>query len=112
MLATMLTVMFFVVRAAEQLGSGWFRQQPVPYMVYQPLPWQVQYVSQNRRGSKVDEKDGGSRRNSAGDSNKGSSSGVNGQWSGLGPASPEKAAVTIQTQYRKYQQRKQKGSKH
>ncbi|XP_069039170.1 uncharacterized protein [Lepisosteus oculatus] len=108
MLATMLTVMYFMVRAAEQVGSGWLRPDPLPYMVYQPLPWQVQNVSQNRRGSRVDEREGGSQRDPApGGHRKGSGSRQNGQWHAGAPASPEKAAVTIQTQYRKYQQRKQ-----
>uniref|UniRef100_W5MI20 Secreted protein n=1 Tax=Lepisosteus oculatus TaxID=7918 RepID=W5MI20_LEPOC len=133
MLATMLTVMYFMVRAAEQVGSGWLRPDPLPYMVYQPLPWQVQNVSQNRRGSRVDEREGGSQRDPApgghrkvkdaeatcgaalsvpslrfvSDANSGSGSRQNGQWHAGAPASPEKAAVTIQTQYRKYQQRKQ-----
>ncbi|XP_051787586.1 uncharacterized protein LOC114656896 [Erpetoichthys calabaricus] len=103
MLATLMTMLFFVVRAVEQLGTGLLREEPVPYLVYQPLPWQIQYVSQNRRGSRVDEKDscvaGGSKYSST----------MNGQWPVR--SSPERAALTIQTQYRKYQQRKQNDNK-
>ncbi|MBN3315467.1 STXB protein, partial [Atractosteus spatula] len=54
------------------------------------------------------EREGGSQRDPApGGHRKGSGSRQNGQWHAGAPASPEKAAVTIQTQYRKYQQRKQ-----
>ncbi|KAK6469117.1 hypothetical protein HHUSO_G32528 [Huso huso] len=113
MLATLMTVLFFVVRTMEQLTAGLFREEPQPYLVYQPLPWQVQCVSQNRRGSRLDEKDGSSRHCSAGGVRR-TSSNVNGELPRPSHtiASPEKAAVMIQTQYRKYQQRKQKGPKH
>lgn len=39
-----------------QIGVRFARQQdPLPYMVSQPLPWQVHSVSHSRRSSKVDE---------------------------------------------------------
>ncbi|KAI1903872.1 hypothetical protein AGOR_G00031690 [Albula goreensis] len=112
MLATMLMVMYLVGRTVERLGVRWTRPDAVPYMVSQPLPWQVQYVSQNRRGSRVDEADGQTqwRRNSRGLCQQ-SWSPDNGQSASASSHSPDKAAATIQTQYRKYQQRKQKDSK-
>lgn len=39
-----------------QIGSRFTRQEdPVPYMVSQPLPWQVHSVSHSRRSSKAEE---------------------------------------------------------
>lgn len=39
-----------------QIGVRFARQQdPLPYMVSQPLPWQVHSVSHSRRSSKADE---------------------------------------------------------
>lgn len=39
-----------------QIGERFARQQdPVPYMVSQPLPWQVHSVSHSRRSSKAEE---------------------------------------------------------
>lgn len=44
------TLLFF------QIGVRFARQQdPLPYLVSQPLPWQVHSVSHSRRSSKVDE---------------------------------------------------------
>ncbi|XP_051521101.1 uncharacterized protein LOC127421917 isoform X2 [Myxocyprinus asiaticus] len=98
MLVTMLTAIYMMVRVAEQLGIRWVRQpEPLPYMVSQPLPWQVHNVSQGRRRSRTEESEG-HRRNSIGVYRKKSSS-------------PDKAASTIQNQYRKYQQKKQKDHK-
>ncbi|CAM4551151.1 unnamed protein product [Leuciscus chuanchicus] len=106
MLVTMLTVMYMLVRAGEQLGVRWLREQePLPYLVSQPLPWQVHNVSHSRRGSRTEEF-GGQRRNSLGVYRKHSSSS-----NGHTGASPDKAASTIQNQYRKYQQKKQKDHK-
>ncbi|XP_064158757.1 uncharacterized protein LOC135236373 [Anguilla rostrata] len=92
MLATMLTAMYLVVRFSEQLGLRWVHSEPLPYMVAPPTPWQVHCVSQGRRSSRVDESGfeqqntgGGYRRNSA---------------------HLNKAATTIQSQYRKYHQRR------
>ncbi|XP_073674280.1 uncharacterized protein [Garra rufa] len=106
MLVTMLTAMYMMVRVAEQLGVRWVRQQePLPYMVSQPLPWQVHYVSHSRKGSRSEEFEG-QRRNSIGVYRKNSSSS-----NGHTTTSPDKAAATIQHQYRKYQQKKQKDHK-
>ncbi len=39
-----------------QIGARFAPQQdPLPYMVSQPLPWQVHSVSHSRKGSKADE---------------------------------------------------------
>lgn len=38
-----------------QLGTNLFREEPLPYLVYQPLPWQIQCVSQSRRTSRDSE---------------------------------------------------------
>ncbi|XP_041090976.1 uncharacterized protein LOC121304072 [Polyodon spathula] len=113
MLATLMTVLFLVVRTVEQLTAGLFHEELQPYLVYQPLPWQVQCVSHNRRGSRLDEKDGSSRHRSTGGVRRICSS-VSGELPRPSHtvASPEKAAVMIQTQYRKYQQRKQKDPKN
>lgn len=47
-----MTQMFFYL----QIGSRFARQEdPVPYMVSQPLPWQVHSVSHSRRSSKAEE---------------------------------------------------------
>ncbi|XP_077696096.1 uncharacterized protein LOC144278592 isoform X2 [Eretmochelys imbricata] len=51
MLATLMTALFFMVRAFGQLRTSLFHEEPLPYLVYQPLPWQVQYVTQSRRDS-------------------------------------------------------------
>uniref|UniRef100_A0A8C9RGA2 Uncharacterized protein n=1 Tax=Scleropages formosus TaxID=113540 RepID=A0A8C9RGA2_SCLFO len=104
MLATMLTAMYLMVRVAEQFGLRWVRQERLPYMVSQPMPWQVHYVSQSRRTSRTEELDG-LRRNSGSGFRKDSSS--NTCQCPIGPSCKDKAATTIQTQYRKYQQKKQ-----
>ncbi|KAG7470834.1 hypothetical protein MATL_G00117980 [Megalops atlanticus] len=101
MLATMLTAMYLVVRVAEQLGMRWGRHEPLPYMVAQPTPWQVHRVPQSHPGSQADQVDGEGRDSGAVDS---------GCRKGLSQL--DKAATTIQTQYRKYQQRKQKNRKY
>ncbi|KFP54690.1 hypothetical protein N323_09344, partial [Cathartes aura] len=95
-----------------QLGTSLFHEEPLPYLVYQPLPWQIQCVTQSRRTSRDSEslerqKIGSSRHNSIY-----SISGEKGE-RGAGretalPDDPsEKAAVTIQTHFRRYQQQKQ-----
>lgn len=49
---TMTQTCFFYL----QIGSRFARQEdPVPYMVSQPLPWQVHSVSHSRRSSKAEE---------------------------------------------------------
>uniref|UniRef100_A0A672V8S8 Uncharacterized protein n=1 Tax=Strigops habroptila TaxID=2489341 RepID=A0A672V8S8_STRHB len=55
MLATLMTALFFMVRAFGQLGSSLFHEEPLPYLVYQPLPWQIQCVTQSRRTSRDSE---------------------------------------------------------
>uniref|UniRef100_A0A3B1IT43 Uncharacterized protein n=1 Tax=Astyanax mexicanus TaxID=7994 RepID=A0A3B1IT43_ASTMX len=95
MLVSMLTALYMMMRLAEQLGVRLVRQpDALPYMVSQPLPWQVHYVSHSRRGSKADE-----------------STSSNGQPVLVNPAFADKAAATIQHQYRKYQQKKHKDAK-
>ncbi|XP_078282995.1 uncharacterized protein LOC144608778 isoform X2 [Rhinoraja longicauda] len=86
------------------IGPSFHRQEPLRSQVYQPLPWKVQNVSRNRRSSRVDE-DGGSRRSSV-NSWKGSTArGVRGSEENIfAEFSPERAAVTIQTHYRRYQE--------
>uniref|UniRef100_A0AAY4CRC3 Uncharacterized protein n=1 Tax=Denticeps clupeoides TaxID=299321 RepID=A0AAY4CRC3_9TELE len=89
-----------LLRACLQLGVRWVRQpEPLPYMVSQPLPWQVHSVSHSRRGSRAEEV---------------SFTPANTHThTHCPPASPsvEKAAATIQHQYRKYQQKKHKENK-
>ncbi|KAG7478758.1 hypothetical protein JOB18_007433 [Solea senegalensis] len=116
MLVTMLTTMYMVVRVIESIGVRFARQQePLPYMVSQPLPWQVHSVSHSRRSSsKADEFDG-FRRNSIGVYRKNSNT-SNGTCTPsparpLSPVPVEKAAATIQTHFRKFQEKKQKNGK-
>ncbi|XP_069390405.1 uncharacterized protein [Paralichthys olivaceus] len=115
MLVTMLTAMYMMVRVVESIGVRFARQQePLPYMLSQPLPWQVHSVSHNRRSSKADEFDG-LRRNSMGVYRKNSST-SNGTCTAhvvppLSPVEVEKAAATIQTHFRKFQQKKHKNGK-
>ncbi|KAK5868654.1 hypothetical protein PBY51_009648 [Eleginops maclovinus] len=113
MLVTMLTAMYVVVKVVESIGVRFARQKdPLPYIVSQPLPWQVHSVSHSRRSSKTDEFDG-YRRNSIGVYRK-SSNASNGTCTAvpaLSPVEVEKAAATIQTHYRKFQQKKQKNGK-
>lgn len=45
----------FNVLCSTQLGHGLFHEEPLPYLVHQPLPWQVQYVTQSRRTSRDSE---------------------------------------------------------
>ncbi|XP_062241278.1 uncharacterized protein LOC133951384 isoform X1 [Platichthys flesus] len=134
MLVTMLTAMYMVVRVVESIGVRFARQQePLPYMLSQPLPWQVHSVSHSRRSSKAEEFDG-LRRNSMGVYRKNyfsmaiastslaipcvlscsDSSTSNGTAHVAPPLSPvevEKAAATIQTHFRKFQQKKHKNGK-
>ncbi|GAA6235265.1 uncharacterized protein LOC122878765 isoform X3 [Lates japonicus] len=115
MLITMLTAMYMMVRVVETIGVRFARQQdPLPYMVSQPLPWQVHSVSHSRRSSKADEFDG-YRRNSIGVYRKNSNA-SNGTCTTpsvppLSPVEVEKAAATIQTHFRKFQQKKHKNGK-
>ncbi|TRY86674.1 hypothetical protein DNTS_025794 [Danionella cerebrum] len=103
MLVSMLTVMYMLVRVVEQLGIQRVPQpESLPYLVSQPLPWQVHSVSHSRKGSRSEEFEG-QRRNSIGVYRKQSSSS-----NGHTGSSADKAAATIQNQYRKYQQKKQK----
>ncbi|XP_068174155.1 uncharacterized protein [Antennarius striatus] len=115
MLVTMLTAMYVMVRVVESIGVHFGRQEdPMPYMVSQPLPWQVHSVSHCRRSSKADEVDG-LRRNSIGVYRKNSNA-SNGTCNTtpvppLSPVEVEKAAATIQSHFRKLQQKKNKNSK-
>ncbi|CAM9862035.1 unnamed protein product [Bubo scandiacus] len=108
MLATLMTALFFAVRAFGQLGSSLFHEEPLPYLVYQPLPWQIQCVTQSRRTSRDSEKGRSSRQNSI--------YSISGEIGNVTPdasckrksfSDPEKAAVTIQTHFRRYQKQKQ-----
>ncbi|KAK5904717.1 hypothetical protein CesoFtcFv8_006252 [Champsocephalus esox] len=129
MLVTMLTAMYLVVKVVESIGVRFaWQEDSLPYIVSQPLPWQVHSVSHSRRSSKADEFDG-YRRNSIGVFRKNSSSmaiasaslailSCSGSKISNGTAAPplspvevEKAAATIQTHYRKFQQKKQKNGK-
>ncbi|KAF1394049.1 hypothetical protein PFLUV_G00022470 [Perca fluviatilis] len=136
MLVTMLTAMYMVVRVVESIGVRFARQQePLPYMLSQPLPWHVHSVSHSRRSSKADEFDG-LRRNSIGVYRKNyvsmaiasaslavpcvlscsESNASNGTCTmpavpPLSPVEVEKAAATIQTHFRKFQQKKHKNTK-
>ncbi|KFV78847.1 hypothetical protein N308_03411 [Struthio camelus australis] len=108
MLATLMTALFFAVRAFGQLGTSLFHEEPLPYLVYQPLPWQIQYVTQSRRTSRDSEKGRSSRHNSI-YSNPGQAGNETPDASSeskffLDPS--EQAAVTIQTHFRRYQQHK------
>uniref|UniRef100_A0A8C3I7A6 Secreted protein n=2 Tax=Emydidae TaxID=8476 RepID=A0A8C3I7A6_CHRPI len=106
MLATLMTALFFMVRAFGQLGTSLFHEEPLPYLVYQPLPWQVQYVTQSRRASRDCGKGGSSRHDSI-YSRKGNVVPDSSSKSECLCDPTERAAVTIQTHYRKYQQHKQ-----
>ncbi|KAM8769505.1 uncharacterized protein AB9X84_002181 isoform 1-T1 [Acanthopagrus schlegelii] len=140
MLITMLTAMYMVVRVVESIGVRFARQEdPLPYMVSQPLPWQIHSVSHSRKGSKAEEFEG-LRRNSIGVYRKkyvsmafasaslavpcalscSDSNGSNGTCCSMRAVSPvpplspvevEKAATTIQSHFRKFQQKKQKNGK-
>ncbi|KAM6044933.1 uncharacterized protein LJ206_018773 [Theristicus caerulescens] len=109
MLATLMTALFFVVRAFGQLGTSLFHEEPLPYLVYQPLPWQIQCVTQSRRTSRDSEKGRSSRHNSiySISGEKGSATPDASSEGKLFSDPSEKAAVTIQTHFRRYQQQKQ-----
>ncbi|KAM8904301.1 uncharacterized protein AB9W97_007995 isoform 3-T3 [Spinachia spinachia] len=115
MLITMLTAMYVMVRVVESIGVRFARQQdPLPYRVAQPLPWQIHSVSRSRRSSRADEFDG-FRRNSIGVYRKNSNA-SNGTCATpavppICPVEVEKAAATIQTHFRKFQQKKHKNGK-
>lgn len=115
MLITMLTAMYVIVKVVESIGAQFAQQEePLPYMVSQPLPWQVHSVSHSRRSSKAEEFDG-YRRNSIGVYRKTSNT-SNGTCGTplippLSPVEVEKAASTIQNHFRKFQQKKHKNDK-
>lgn len=111
----MLTAMYVMVKVVESISLHFERKpEPVPYMVSQPLPWQIHSVSHSRKSSRVDEFDG-LRRNSIGvyrkNSTTANANGTNGTCATplappLSPVEVEKAAATIQTHFRKFQQQK------
>ncbi|CDQ79703.1 unnamed protein product [Oncorhynchus mykiss] len=136
MIVTMLTAMYMVVRVVEKIGVLFARSDPpLPFLVTHPLPWQVHHVSQKRRSSATAECDGQTR-NSVGVFRKINSDifpnatlavavatltvpclltcdrkdSACGNGCAAAPLSPtlpvEKAAATIQNQFRKYQQKK------
>ncbi|XP_073513171.1 centrosomal protein of 164 kDa isoform X1 [Phyllobates terribilis] len=92
----------------KELGSSLFREEQAPYFTYQPLPWQVQYVSQNRRASRDQERRGSCQYTCmtypARDKN--GLKGENPQSDSSVQDATERAALTIQSHYRKYQQHK------
>uniref|UniRef100_A0A3B3QSV3 Secreted protein n=1 Tax=Paramormyrops kingsleyae TaxID=1676925 RepID=A0A3B3QSV3_9TELE len=88
MLATVLTAMYLVLRAAEQV-RGRQVKYVLPYVVSQPMPWRVHYVSQSRRSSRTDEVSTCPRVAVS-----------------VLLTSENKAAATIQTQFRRYQRKK------
>uniref|UniRef100_A0A673B160 Uncharacterized protein n=1 Tax=Sphaeramia orbicularis TaxID=375764 RepID=A0A673B160_9TELE len=90
-----LFVLLISVRFAPQ-------QDPLPYMVSQPLPWQVHSVSHSRKSSKADEV---SINKVSYHTNK------HAAVPPLSPVEAEKAAATIQTHFRKFQQKKHKNGK-
>ncbi|CAI5795511.1 uncharacterized protein LOC144325683 [Podarcis muralis] len=108
MLGTLMTALYFMVKALGQLGNSLFQEEPLPYLVHQPLPWQVQCVTPGRRASRDSGKGGCSRQNNiygvAG--RRGDSSPVSSSRSEEVSDPTERAAVTIQTHYRKYHQHK------
>uniref|UniRef100_A0A8C7XEI7 Uncharacterized protein n=1 Tax=Oryzias sinensis TaxID=183150 RepID=A0A8C7XEI7_9TELE len=56
MLITMLTAMYMMVKVVESIGTMFAPQEePLRYMVSQPLPWQVHSVSHSRKSSKAEE---------------------------------------------------------
>lgn len=92
-----------------QLGTSLFQEEPLPYLVYQPLPWQIQCVTQSRRTSRDSDRGRSSRHNSI-YSISGDKGNVTPDASSEGKffSDPsEKAALTIQTHFRRYQQQKQ-----
>ncbi|KAM4650589.1 uncharacterized protein O3C94_013307 [Discoglossus pictus] len=109
MLASLMTALFFVVRVFGKLGSSIFREEQSPYLVYQPLPWHVQYVTQNRRASRDQERRGSCQYSCtsypARDKH-GSRRAVMARKEFTEQDATERAALTIQTHYRKYQQHK------
>ncbi|MEQ2204272.1 hypothetical protein XENOCAPTIV_010706 [Xenoophorus captivus] len=115
MLITMLTAMYVMVKVVELIGVQFAQQEePLPYMISQPLPWQVHSVSHSRKTSKAEEFEG-FRRNSIGVYRKNSST-SNGTCGtplvpSLSPVEVEKAASTIQSHFRKFQQKKHKNDK-
>ncbi|CAG6003070.1 uncharacterized protein ACNS7B_015212 isoform 1-T1 [Menidia menidia] len=136
MLITMLTAMYMMVKVVESIGARFGQQEePLPYMVSQPLPWQIHSVSHSRRSSKAEEFDG-LRRNSMGvyrkkfvsmaiasttlaipcvlscsDSNASNGTCTTPVVPPLSPVEAEKAAATIQSHFRKFQQKKHNNGK-
>ncbi|XP_069752206.1 uncharacterized protein [Narcine bancroftii] len=82
---------YFSNQPLSKFGTGILWQQPLPYQVYQPLPWKVQSVS------RVD-KDRGFQRSSSVNSSKGHSTRVSVHIDHSEEPSLERAAVTIQKQ--------------
>ncbi|KAJ1190022.1 hypothetical protein NDU88_006762 [Pleurodeles waltl] len=112
MLATMMTALFFMVRAFGQLGTRLFQEERLPYVAYQPHPWQLQYVTPSRRASRDSERGTRSRQTSTTSraATRGDVGGRNTPHSSLrseeASSDPERAALIIQSHYRKYQHHK------
>ncbi|XP_078415075.1 uncharacterized protein LOC144690995 [Cetorhinus maximus] len=109
MLGTLMTVLFLVVRAVGKFGAELFQEEPPRYRVYQPLPWHLQNVSRPRKSSRVGEKGGSQRRSiipSKGITGEGTPHPLSEEKGSFTEPNSDRAAVTIQTQYRRYRQRK------
>ncbi|XP_062894809.1 uncharacterized protein LOC134341021 isoform X1 [Mobula hypostoma] len=106
MLGTLMTMLFLISRAVGQFEIGVHqRQEPRRYQVFQPLPWQLHNVSRNRKSSRADKKDSGSRRSSVNSSKASTARGMERREENICmDPSPERAAITIQKQYRRYQE--------
>ncbi|CAH2320198.1 PREDICTED: uncharacterized protein LOC105947790 [Pelobates cultripes] len=108
MLASLMTALIFVVRVVGKFGSSlFFREEHTPYLAYQPLPWHVQYVTQNRRASRDQERRGSHQYTCTTYPARDKYGLRRAQKDYSTQDATERAALTIQTHYRKYQQHKQ-----
>ncbi|XP_072314410.1 uncharacterized protein [Eucyclogobius newberryi] len=111
MLVTMLTAMYMIVKVVESISFQFeSKPDPLPYMVSQPLPWQIHSVSHSRKNSRAEEFNG-HRRNSMGVYRKNSNATNGTAVPPLSPVEVEKAAATIQTHFRRFQEKKHKNGK-
>ncbi|CAL8353778.1 unnamed protein product [Lota lota] len=116
MLVTMLTAMYMMVQAAESLMERVVGQPaPRPYMVHQPLPWQIHSVSRRRRSSRMDEASMAIASASMAIPCLLSCSDPTSNGTSFSSSTPplrrvqvEEAAATIQNHFRKFQEKKQK----
>ncbi|XP_072139989.1 uncharacterized protein [Mobula birostris] len=101
MLGTLMTMLFLISRAVGQFEIGMRQQQePLHYQVFQ-----LHNVSRNRKSSRADKKDSGSHRSSVNSSKASTARGMERREENICmDPSPERAAITIQKQYRRYQE--------